>query len=54
MTEFSPCLMQAQALHYFIVTMNVFQAIAIAWLTRRAIGRDSAERKRNGVESGRQ
>lgn len=45
--EMAPCVTTSTGLHVFIVTMNVLQSVAIAWLAQRAARRDSRERRRS-------
>lgn len=48
MQDIGPCGPSSQLLHAFIILVNAFQAVLIAWLANRARSKDVAEKRRNG------
>ncbi len=48
MAELGPCGPTSGALHVFIIIVNAFQAVVIAWLANRRRKADEREHRRNG------
>ena len=51
MQELGPCGPASTWLHVFIVTINAFQAVAIAYIAQRTVRKNRQERNGNGHNS---
>lgn len=46
-----PCGMQSEWLHAFIIVINAFQAVSVAYLAQRAVRKNREDRDGNGHRS---